>query len=100
MKADEEASCPARQRIAATSDLGYSPGSSVVLESAEVALQDWGVSSDDGPMGLGSALVESIQKDALATQCPCRRSTNQILEGLDTLAAAGRFTASRIELGA
>ena len=48
------------RRIAATNDLGYFRGYTVVLESAEVALRGWGVSSDDGPMGLGSAFVESI----------------------------------------
>ena len=49
-------------------------------------------------MGLGSALAESIPSGALATQCPCRRPTNQILGGLDTMVAVGRFAACLIEL--
>ena len=48
MTADEEACCPARRKIAATNDLGYCRGYSVVLESAEVALRGRGAPSDDG----------------------------------------------------
>ena len=43
-----------RQRIAATIDLGYSMGYTVVLESAEVALSGWGVHPTmAGPNGSG-----------------------------------------------
>ena len=66
--AEEAASCPAPQEDCCYL-LSWVLSRLCGAASAEVALRGWGfVSSDDGPMGLGSAFVESIQQGALDTQ--------------------------------